>query len=99
MVAIIVRGGTPKRNGYVSTSKAKHFRAHYNEALGKFVSTKEEYKSDMKRMGLEPFDPSTVKKVEPKPYELSKWGKDMINAGIGKEEIAKKNQEGPNAAS
>ena len=35
------------------------------------------YYDDMKRRGLEPYNPSSIKKSEPKPYEPSEWSKEM----------------------
>ena len=58
-------------------SKHPKFEIHYNRELGKKYYDKREYLSDMKKAGLEPYDPSRVKKREDKPYERSEWAREM----------------------
>jgi len=55
------------------------FKPHYNNALGKFYYTKDEYLSDMKKGGYVPYKESDTKEIKRQPYTLSEWGKDMIN--------------------
>ena len=54
------------------------FHIHYNRELGKKYYSKHDYYDDMKRQGLEPYNPDSVKKSEPAKYVQSKWVKDML---------------------
>lgn len=54
------------------------FHIHTNRELGKKYYEKREYYADMKKLGLEPYNPNKIKKVERKPYEQSSWAKDML---------------------
>lgn len=68
MVNIIVRSGT------------KHFQSHYNRTMGKYYGTQREYLSDLKSKGMEPYDPSKVKRREPAKYKPSAWALDVAKA-------------------
>lgn len=57
--------------------KPPRFESHYNRELGKFYRSEKEYRSDMKKAGVEHYDPSSVKKRENKPYERSEWAREM----------------------
>lgn len=50
----------------------------YNHALGKHINSQRDYIETMKRLGCMPSEKVTVKKEERKPYEMSKWGKEMV---------------------
>lgn len=44
-----------------------------NRELGKRYYTAKDYYGDMKKAGLEPYNPESVKHRESKPYEPSEW--------------------------
>jgi len=56
---------------------APKFKPHYNRELGKKYYSAREYYSDIKRAGMEPYDPSSVRKTPNKPYVQSEWAKGM----------------------
>lgn len=60
-----------------SSTKAPVFKPHYNRELGKQYHTASDYYGDLKKRGLEPYNPKNVTKIKPKDYELSKWAKEM----------------------
>ena len=60
-------------------SKAPKFKPHYNRELGNKYYSEKDYYSDMKKAGLEPYDPNSVKRHAPKPYVQSEWAKGMVN--------------------
>jgi len=99
MPNIIVRGGTPKRNGYVSQSKSRRFKPHFNRTTDRYYGSEADYTADLKKRGLEPYNPDNVTKRKQKSYKPSKWAHEMVNAAKGKngkvgdrwkEEVAKK---------
>lgn len=59
---------------------SKHFSPHYNSTLGKYYGDKREYLSDLKKRGLEPYDPKSVKKREVRKYKPSQWARDIVRA-------------------
>lgn len=59
-------------------AKSPKFKIHYNRELGKKYYTERDYRSDMKKAGVEHYDPSSVKRQESKPYERSEWGREML---------------------
>lgn len=63
---IIIKNGT------------KHFQPHFNRTMGKYYGDKTEYLSDMKKRGLEPYNPNNVQKRERKEYKPSQWAKDIV---------------------
>lgn len=72
MVYIIVKKGRS------STSKsAPKFEPHMNRALGKYYYTAKDYYGDLKKKGLEPYDPTVGEKPKPKP-EMSKDAIEVI---------------------
>jgi len=58
--------------------KPPKFSPHFNKELGKRYYTAKDYYSDMKKAGLEPYNPDSVKKRESKPYERSAWANHML---------------------
>lgn len=74
MVYIIVKSG--RSSGSKSAPK---FHPHYNSALGGYYHTAKDYYGDMKKKGLEPYDPSTGEKSKPRP-EMSKESVEVIKA-------------------
>ena len=58
-------------------SENKQFKPHYNNAMGKYIGSKEEYKQTMKDMNLVPYEKPKPKE-EPK-YKPSKWAHEMAN--------------------
>lgn len=59
-------------------AKAPKFSPHFNKELGKRYYTAKDYYSDMKKAGLEPYNPNSVAKKEPKKYERSAWANSML---------------------
>ena len=59
--------------------KSPKFRPHFNNELGKGYHTEKDMRADMKKRGVEFYDPSSVAKRETKSYERSQWAKDMLN--------------------
>lgn len=66
MVHIIIKNGT------------KHFTPHFNRTLNKYYGDKGEYLSDMKKQGMEPYNPENVKKREHKSYKPSEWARKIV---------------------
>ena len=62
--------------------KTPKFKIHLNRELGKKYYSERDYISDMKKAGLEPYDPSSIKKHESKPYERSDWAREMQRTAI-----------------
>ena len=59
--------------------KTPAFKPHYNRELGKRYYSAKDYVADMKKSGVEPYNPSTVaKREESKPYQQSEWAKEMV---------------------
>jgi len=54
------------------------FQTHYNRELGKKYYSEREYVRDMKAKGLEPYNPTSVKRHTPNPYKQSEWAKHMM---------------------
>jgi len=54
---------------------------HYNNALGKHITSKKDYQESMKRAGCEPFNPSKVADKSPKPYTPSDEARQVAKAG------------------
>lgn len=65
-----------KKSG--SSSRRPKFHAHFNRELNKHYYSERDYYSDMKAAGLEPYDPSSIKRHAPKPYKKSEWAKGML---------------------
>jgi len=57
--------------------KPPKFKTHFNRELGKKYYSEKDYYSDMKKAGLEPYNPNSVKRHSPKPYVASEWARDM----------------------
>lgn len=77
---IIVKGG-------------KGFSRHFNRELtdkahptGQWVHTREDYNKEMKKRGLEPYDPSKVKETKSKPYKTSKEAHEFIQSVKNRED-------------
>jgi hypothetical protein len=51
----------------VAFKESKRFKPHFNEALGKFYHTKEDYLGDMKRGGYEPYTGEAKAPAREKP--------------------------------
>jgi len=51
----------------------------YNRALGKHITSKKDYFETMKKMGCAPSDKVTVGSKDLKPYEPSKWAREMVS--------------------
>lgn len=58
--------------------KTPKFHPHFNRELNKRYYTVKDYHADMKKAGLSPYDPSSVKKSDPKKYERSAWANAMF---------------------
>ena len=56
--------------------KSPKFEIHVNRELGKKYYSAKDYYSDMKKAGLEPYNPS-VKRDDTKAYVRSEWAKEM----------------------
>ena len=54
------------------------FRPHYNSSMGKKYYTKDDYMSDLKKHGLEPYNPKDVKPYKRKEYKPSAWARSMV---------------------
>jgi len=60
--------------------KTPKFKPHFNREMGKRYYTAKDYYSDMKKVGVEPYNPDTVAKRDTsKPYERSEWAREMLN--------------------
>lgn len=59
-------------------AKSPKFKIHYNRELGKKYYSERDYKSDMKKAGLEPYNPDSVKKHIASGYQPSEWHKGMM---------------------
>lgn len=57
------------------------FHPHMNHALGKYIGTRQEYLSEMKKQGCEPYQGEI--KRESKPYKPSPWARGIVNQ-VGK---------------
>lgn len=57
--------------------KTPKFHPHYNSELGRKYYQARDYYSDMKKAGLAPYDPSSIKKVEAPSYARSEWANEM----------------------
>ena len=57
--------------------KTPKFTPHFNRELGKQYYSSKDYYGDVKKAGLEPYNPDSVAKRESKPYERSEWAKEM----------------------
>ena len=67
--------------GIIIRKDSLKFKPHFNRELGnKVIYTKEEYTHEMKKRGLEPYDPSSVKPIEKKSYKPSKEARVFINS-------------------
>ena len=60
-----------------SSSRYPRFVPHFNSELGKKYYEAHQYYSDVKKAGLEPYDPGSIKKPERKPYKMSSWARGM----------------------
>jgi hypothetical protein len=71
-------------NIITSKTKSRRFKPHYNNAMGKYYHTSRDYVSDMKKNGMEPYNPSDVKPrlSSNKKYEPSEWARKMTHVGI-----------------
>ena len=59
--------------------KTPQFKPHFNRELGKRYYSAKDYYGDMKKAGVEPYNPQTVaKREEAKPYKQSEWAKEML---------------------
>ena len=58
-------------------AKAPKFKPHYNREFGKKFYSESDYKDAMKKAGVEPYNPSGIKRPESKPYERSEWARSM----------------------
>lgn len=56
------------------------FRPHYNRTMQKKYYTREEYMSDLKSKGLEPYDPKNVQTKKKSTYKPSSWAREIINS-------------------
>ncbi len=59
-------------------AKSPKFQIHFNRELGKKYYSSRDYYSDMKKAGMEPYNPDSVKKTERKPYVRSAWCNAML---------------------
>ena len=59
-------------------NSSQRFKPHYNEGTGRYYGSSKDYYSDLKAKGLEPYDPSKVKKREEKHYKPSEWARDIV---------------------
>lgn len=57
--------------------KAPKFKPHYNAELGKKYYSAKDYYSDIKKAGLEPYNPASVVRKPDAPYVQSDWGRQM----------------------
>lgn len=61
--------------------ESTRFKTHYNRELGKKYYCERDYRSDVKKAGLEPFNPNKIKKYEPKKYTgVSEEARRMIGS-------------------
>lgn len=63
-------------------SESKRFKAHYNEALGKYYGNKADYLADMKAGGYEPYEKGAGEKVlkeSRKEYKPSDTARGLLN--------------------
>ena len=63
-----------------SSSESGRFKPHYNRSTGKYYGSSKDYVSDLKKSGLEPYNPNSVKQHKEHKYEASKWTKDVARA-------------------
>jgi hypothetical protein len=57
------------------------FKTHYNRELGKKYYCERDYRADVKKAGLEPYNPASIKKYAPKKYTgVSEDARRMINS-------------------
>jgi hypothetical protein len=56
--------------------ESKRFYPHYNNAFGKYISTKGEYLSEMKKGGFVPYTGEATKNTR-KEYKESDWARSM----------------------
>lgn len=73
---IIIRGKN-------QPSKSQRFHAHYSQALGKMVHTKDDYLREVKKAGLIPQKEAekiaeSKRREMDKPYKTSAWARDMV---------------------
>jgi len=59
--------------------KTAKFETHFNKELNQKFYSERDYTKAMNKAGLEPYRPDKVKKSEPKKYERSGWGREMLN--------------------
>ena len=59
-------------------SNSKRFVPHVNRELGKSYHDKRTYLADMKKAGVEPYDPKSVAKRSSFPYVRSEWANEML---------------------
>lgn len=64
--------------GIIIKNGTKHFAPHFNRTMGKYYGDKHEYLSDMKKQGMEPYNPENVKKREKKSYTPSTWARKIV---------------------
>ena len=57
--------------------KSPRFKPHFNRELGKTYYSSRDYVADMKKAGIEPYNPSGIKHNAPKPYVESEWARSM----------------------
>lgn len=50
----------------------------YNQALGKYINSRSDFYNTMKKLGCDFQEKVKVKNCDPKPYEPSKWSRDMV---------------------
>ena len=58
------------------------FERHFNRAMGKEYHTSKDYVRDMKKMGLEPYNPKAVKTRERRDYTPSKECREVTAAAV-----------------
>lgn len=59
----------------IRNSESKRFKPHMNQAMGKYIHTKDEYLKTMKDMNLVPYE-KQKEKLEPS-LEKTQWAQDM----------------------
>lgn len=76
-----------RKSGYSQKSGAPRFYRHFNREItdksnpnGMMIHTKEQYYSELKKRGLEPYDPSAKDSAKSKPVVLSDDTKQTIRA-------------------
>ncbi len=74
MTTIIVKKHTAKLR----------FHPHYNRTTGRYYGSEGDYTADLKKRGLEPYNPEGVqKRPDRKSYKPSEWAHQMVNAAVG----------------